>query len=193
METNTLNNQSREEELQAMNGDLHLQELRQRINAKAASLLKMRLKTEKVSRWKRIAVIALCVILLAFLVWSEVYFYGSIIFWGLNAFIVVYLIGYFVMHRIMRHFLTRMKNAGTAPQHYRAVKQFLITYKIRHWIPLVTAIVCSLLVICGSELWPFMLIWGIIMAVGQIWGDWSHNWYLDEDFCADVEELGNYE
>ena len=84
METNTLNNQSREEELQAMNGELHLQELRQRINAKSASLLKMRLKTEKVSRWKRIAVIALCVILLAFLVWVEVDSYGSIYFWGLN-------------------------------------------------------------------------------------------------------------
>ncbi len=126
-----------------MNGELHLQELRQRINAKAASLLKMRLKTEKVSRWKRIAVIAVCVILFAFLVWCEVDSYGSIYFWGLNTFIVVDLIGYFVMYRIMRRFLTRMKNAGTAPQHYRAVKRFLITYKVRNWIPLVIAIVCA--------------------------------------------------
>ena len=88
-------------EPQEMNGDLHLQELRERINAKVASLLKMRLKTEKASRWKRIAVIALCVILLAFLVWVEVDSYGSIYFWGLNTFIVVDLIGYFVMYRIM--------------------------------------------------------------------------------------------
>ena len=178
-------------EPQQMNGDLHLQELRQRINAKVASLLKMQLKTEKVSRWKRIAVIALCVILLAFLVWVEVDSYGSIYFWGLNTFIVVDLIGYFVMYRIMRHFLTRMKNAGTTSQHYRAVKQFLITYKVRHWIPLVIAIVCSLIVLYGSDLWPFMIILGIIMAVSQIWSDWSHNWYLDDDFCADVEELGD--
>lgn len=178
-------------EPQAMNEDQHLQELRQRINAKAASFLKKRFISEEGSRWKRVAVIALCVIVVALIVWCEVKTYGSIDFWGLNTFIVVYIMVYFAMNRIMRHFFTRMKTASTAPQHYRAVKQLIRTYKLLHGITLVTAIACSLLVSYGSNLWAHMLFFGVLMALGSILGDWLHNWNLDDDFCADVEELGD--
>ena len=172
-------------EPQEMNGDLHLQELRQRINAKVASLLKMQLKTEKVSRWKRIAVIAVCVILFAFLVWCEVDSYGSIYFWGLNTFIVVDLIGYFVMYRIMRHFLTRMKNAGTAPQHYRAAKQLINTHKLQQWLPLIVGYICAQFFTNGLESLASAIGVGSILTLGPILSAMMQNWNIDDEWTGE--------
>lgn len=177
-------------EPQAINDEQYFQELRQRINAKAEKLAKIKLIAEKKRRWLAITLIAICI---AILVALGVYSYVNHVFWAfiafLGAFLGVSFIVYYIMTLVMRNFFTRMKNASTAPQYYREVKRLITTHKLRQWIPLVFAIVCASFVKYGNDSWPYSFLMGSAMVIGTIWGASMRNWFLDEDFCSDVEEL----
>ena len=181
---------------QAMTNEQYLQELRQRINAKAEEMVKINYtggkKASKTVRWTLIAFVV------ALFVGIEVYFYKENNFWEINALMavcmIVCIIGFYFMTLIMRCFLSRMKNASTAPQYYRAVKRLILTHKLRYLIPLAMAWVAGDLF--SSRLSSFMsytssIPAGIACIIGTIIGASMRNWHLDEDFCYDVEELSD--
>ena len=178
------------------NNEQYLQELRQRINAKAEDMVKINYsggrKPSKTTRWIAIAV------LVALFVGVEVLFYYSENdFWKANAlmgiFLIVGFIGHDLMTLIMRHFLTSMKNASTAPKHYRAVKRLILTHKLRYLIPFAIGWLVADLVMyrSDSEMFWFSVIACIACIIGAIIGAAGRNWHLDEDFRYDVEELGD--
>lgn len=178
---------------QAMTNEQYLQELRQRINAKAEKMVKINYtggpKPSKTVRWILIAV------LVAIIVGIEVFFYKESDFWETNAwmavFVMVCFIGTYLMTLIMRHFLTSMKNASTAPQYYQAVKRLILTHQLRYLAPLVMAWGAADLVthrLDFEQLWP-RVIECTASVIGVAIGASMRNWNLDEDFRYDVEEL----
>ena len=179
-------------EPQVMNDEQHLQELRQRINAKAENLVKWQRTEVRKRRW---AVIAFWAIIIAIIIAIEVYNYVKNDFWEFNAWVVTFIFAAFIMDRIMyiimRRNLTRMKNASTAPHYYREVKRLITTHKLRQWIPLAVALSSGYFVKYGFASWSHsLLIGGISMVLGVFWGASMRNWFLDDDFCFDVEEIG---
>lgn len=190
---------------QAKNNEQHLQELRQRINAKAEELVKKPFKYGiyhgyKPKHW---ATIAFKVILAAVLVLIEVISYNGNYFWAFNSWffcsLIVGLILFYIMHLIMRHLFTKMKNASTASQHYKAVKRLMASQKLRLWLPLVLAFLCAEALIyfriidfgLMSMQNPGTIAMLLGITIGTIFGASIHNWYID-DLPDDVEELGNY-
>lgn len=177
---------------QAMNDEQHLQELRQRINAKAENLLgiKWLSRGDTKKSWISLAVLVAVIVVL------EIIFYGKADFWPINAFIGGGAISTIILSIIMRHIHTRMKNANTAPQYYRAVKQFINAHKLRLGMPLAVAIICWYLVKFKFDFSTESII--ILLVLGGAWVifrnfGWSYsNWNLDDDFCNDIKELGNY-
>ena len=177
------------------NNEHYLQELRQRINAKAEEMVKINYsggrKASKTTLWIAVAVF------IAIFVGLEVLIYNGNNFWEDNAlmgiFLIVGFIGHYLMILIMRHFLTSMKNASTAPKHYRAVKQLILTHKLRFLIPFAIAWLVADLVMyrSDSEMFWFSVIACIACIIGAIIGAAGRNWHLDEDFRYDVEELGD--
>lgn len=180
------------QETQAMNGEQHLQDLRQRINAKAENLVKLRSTERRTKRWANIAVLA---VLLAIIVALAVYSYvkndlGAFSTW-VCIFIGAALIADYILKMIMRRYLTRMKNPSTAPQYYREVKRLITTHKLRQWIPLAAALACGSFVRNRPEPWIYSLLFDSGLVLGAILGSKMRNWFLDDDFCYDVEELGD--
>ena len=180
------------QEAQAMNVEQQLQELRQRINAKAENLVKLRSTERRTKRWANIVVLA---VLLAILVALVVYSYvennlGKFSIWTC-IFIGSAFIADRILYLIMRRYLTRMKNPSTAPQYYREVKRLITTHKLRIWIPLAAALACVNFVRNSSEPWLFSLLFDSGLVLGTILGAKMRNWFLDDDFCFDVEELGD--
>ena len=176
---------------QAMNKE-HLQELRQRINAKAENLLGIKWLSQGNTKksWISLA------ILVAFIVVIEIIFYGKTDFWPINAFIGGGAVVMIILSIIMRHLHTKMKNASTVLQHYRALKQLISTHKLRLGLPLPVAIICWYLVKFGfdfrSESMIILLLLGGAWVIFRIFG-WSYsNWNLDDDFCNDIKELSDY-
>ena len=177
---------------QAMNKEQHLQELRQRINAKAENLLGIKWLSRGNTKksWISLA------ILVAIIVVLEIIFYGKTDFWPMNAFIGGGAIVVIVLSIIMRHIHTRMKNASTVLQHYRALKQLISAHKLRLGAPLAVAIVCWFLAKYGFDFKTESII--ILVLLGGAWVIFRNfgcsyvNWYLDDDFCNDVKELNNY-
>ena len=108
-------------------------------------------------------------------------------------FMIVCFIGSYLMTLIMRCFLSRMKNASTAPRYYRAVKRLILTHKLRYLIPLAMALVAG--DILTSQLsnlaYTSSIPSGIACIIGIMIAAAMRNWYLDEDFRYDVEELGD--
>ncbi len=180
------------QETQAMNGDLHLQDLRQRINAKAENLVKLRSTERRTKRWANIAVLA---VLLAILVALVVYSYIENNLWKFSTWICIFLgtalIADYVLKMIMRRYLTRMKSPSTAPQYYREVKRLITTHKLRLWIPLAAALACGSFVRNRPEPWLYSILFDSGLVLGSILGAKMRNWFLDDDFCYDVEELGD--
>ncbi len=180
------------QETQAMNGDLHLQDLRQRINAKAENLVKLRSTERRTKRWANIAVLA---VLLAILVALVVYSYIENNLWKFSTWICIFLgtalIADYVLKMIMRRYLTRMKKTSTAPQYYREVKRLITTHKLRLWIPLAAALACGSFVRNRPEPWLYSILFDSGLVLGSILGAKMRNWFLDDDFCYDVEELGD--
>lgn len=180
------------QETQAMNGDQHLQDLRQRINAKAENLVKLRSTERRTKRWANIVVLA---VLLAILVALVVYSYIENNLWKFSTWTCIFLgtalIADYVLKMIMRRYLTRMKKTSTAPQYYREVKRLITTHKLRLWIPLAAALVCVNFVRNRPEPWLFSLLFDSGLVLGTILGAKMRNWFLDDDFCYDVEELGD--
>ena len=180
------------QETQAMNGDQHLQDLRQRINAKAENLVKYRCTERRTKRWAGIAIMT---VLLAIIVALAVYSYvkndlEAFITW-VCIFIGAALIADYILKMIMRRYLTRMQNPSTAPQYYREVKRLITTHKLRLWIPLATALACGSFVRNRPEPWLYSILFDSGLVLGAILGAKMRNWFLDDDFCYDVEELGN--
>ena len=185
---------------QAMNEDQHLQELRQRINAKAENLGKVLSRRPLQQKGKRkwisiVAIVVILVVFLAALVRVQVDRYGTDDFWKYNmwlgVFIGVFVLVYYIMSMIMRHFLTKMKNATTAPQQYREVKRLITTYQLRSWIPIAAAFVCG---VVFKYVTDYEIDWvSIIFVIFLILGAMMSVWYFDEDFYYDVKELGKYE
>ena len=180
------------EKTQSMNSEQVFRELRERINAKAENLVKMRITTPGKSRWIAFAFLAVCV---AIIIAIEVQSYNSDNFWEFNVWFAVFFGAAIIADRvicvIMRRYLARMKNAVTpVPQYYRAVQRLVITHKLRHWIPLVAGIVCCSFVWYGVDTWSHKLLIDCPLIIGTIWGASMRNWNLG-DFCYDVEELGD--
>ena len=180
------------QETQAMNGEQHLQDLRQRINAKAENLVKLRSTERRTKRWANIAVLA---VLLAILVALVVYSYIENNLWKFSTwtciFLATALIADYILKMIMRRYLTRMKSPSTAPQYYREVKRLITTHKLRLWIPLAAALACGSFVRNRPEPWLYSLLFDSGLVLGSILGSKMRNWFLDDDFCYDVEELGD--
>jgi hypothetical protein len=180
------------QETQAVNGEQHLQDLRQRINAKAENLVKYRCTERRTKRWAGIAIMT---VLLAIIVALAVYSYvkndlGAFSTW-VCIFIGAALIADYILKMIMRRYLTRMKNPSTAPQYYREVKRLITTHKLRQWIPLAAALICGGFVRYGSGTWIDTCLASGGLVLGSILGAKMRNWFLDDDFCYDVEELGD--
>lgn len=180
------------QETQAMNGEQQLQELQQRINAKAENLVKLRSTERRTKRWAGIAIMT---VLLAIIVALVVYSYvennlGKFSIWA-SIFIGAALIADRILYLVMRRYLTRMKNPSTAPQYYREVKRLITTHKLRIWIPLAAALACVNFVRNRPEPWLFSLLVDSGLVLGSILGAKMRNWFLDDDFCFDVEELGD--
>ncbi|MBR5672928.1 MAG: hypothetical protein IKW97_00860 [Muribaculaceae bacterium] len=177
------------------NNEQYLLELRQRINAKAEEMVKINYSggTKPSKTVRRIAI----AVLVALFVWIEVFLYNKNDFWETNAlmgvFIIVSFIGHYLMTLIMRHFLTSMKNASTAPQHYRAVKRLILTHKLRYLISLALGWAAGGVVAyrLGSAYYWSSIPAATACFIGTIIGAAMRNWYLDEDFRYDVEELGD--
>jgi len=180
------------QETQAMNGEQHLQDLRQRINAKAENLVKLRSTERRTKRWANIVVLA---VLLAILVALVVYSYIENNLWKFSTwaciFLATALIADYILKMIMRRYLTRMKKTSTAPQYYREVKRLITTHKLRLWIPLAAALACGSFVRNRPEPWLYSLLFDSGLVLGSILGAKMRNWFLDDDFCYDVEELGD--
>lgn len=178
-------------EHQVMNDEQYLQELRQRINAKAENLVKYNNTEVRKRRW---AVIAFWAVIIAIIIAIEVYSYVKNDHWEFNVWVVTFIGAAFIMDRIMyfimRRHLTRMKNTGTPPHYYREVKRLITTHKLRQWIPLAVALICGYLVRYESESWSHSLLICSSMVLGVILGASMRNWFLDDDFRFDVEELG---
>lgn len=182
---------------QVMTNEQYMLELRQRINAKAEEMVKINYsggpKPSKTVRW-----IATAVLVALFIGLEVLFFYQENKFWEANAlmgvFMIVSFIGAYLMTLIKRSFLTRMKNASTAPEYYRAVKRLIQTFKLRHLIPLVLAWVAVGIVTHRFSNFVFYtssIAAGIAIVIGTIIGASMRNWNLDEDFRYDVEELGD--
>ena len=175
-----------------LNKEQSLDDLRQRINAKAENLLgiKWLARGNTKKSWISLAVLVAIIVVL------EIVFYGTADFWPGNAFIGGGAIVIILLSIIMRHIHTRMKNASTVLQHYRALKQLINTHKLRLGAPLAVAIICWFLVKYGFDFKTESII--ILLLLGGAWVifrnlGWSYsNWYLDDDFCNDVKELSNY-
>ena len=180
------------QETQAMNGEQHLQDLRQRINAKAENLVKLRSTERRTKRWANIVVLA---VLLAILVALVVYSYieNNLVKFSTWAciFFATALIADYILKMIMRRYLTRMKKTSTAPQYYREVKRLITTHKLRLWIPLAAALACGSFVRNRPEPWLYSILFDSGLVLGSILGSKMRNWFLDDDFCYDVEELGD--
>ena len=52
------------------------------------------------------------------------------------------------------------------------------------------AVLCACFVWYGPDSWPYALFMNSSLIIGAIWGAWMRNWFLDDDFCFDVDELG---
>ena len=177
---------------QAMNKEQHMQELRQRINAKAENLLGIKWLSQGNTKksWIYLAV------LVAFIIVIEIFFYCKTDFWPINAFIGGGAVVMIILSIIMRHLHTRMKNASTVLQHYRALKQLISTHKLRLAAPLAVALVCWYLVKFGfdfsTESIIILILLGGAWVIFRIFGCSYRNWYLDDDFRNDVKELSDY-
>lgn len=179
-------------EPQVMTDEQHLQELRQRINAKAENMVKWRMTEVRKQRW---AVITILAVLIAIIIAIEIYSYLKNEMWEFNGWVVTFIAASLITDRIMsvimRRYLTRMKNTSTAPLYYREVKRLITTHKLRQWIPFAVALICSFFVKYGAASWSFSLVICSSLVIGTILGASMRNWFLDGEFCFDVEELGD--
>ena len=183
-----------------MNNEQHLQELQQRINAKAEHLVnyrKMLFKgtLQQVSAKRRWIAIA---VLIALVVGLEVLCFTRNLFWEFNVwfggFMILFFILYFLFTMVMRYFFTRMKNASTVAQYYRAVKQLIFTHKLRTFVPALLPLFCMDLVRYYGGFYSHSSLERLVICfactVGVIWGSSMRNWGFDDEFCNDVKELG---
>ena len=115
-------------------------------------------------------------------------------FWGFNIWLCAFVGAALVVERIitmiMRHYLSRMKDAATtALQHYQTLMRLIRAHKLRCWLPTAAGVICSLLVKLESDSWPLLIIMSSPIVLGALLGSLMRNWYLDDDFCYDVDQL----
>lgn len=179
-------------EPQSLNDEQHLRELQQRINAKAQNLIKWQRTEGRINRW---VVIACCIVAIVIIVAILVDFYDNhFSVSGFSAYLGIFigtaLIVYFILKRIMRCYLTRMKNSSSALQYYLAVKRLITTHKLSLWLPLAVAaaVLCSPFKF-GNISWGEAFLSNISIVLGTILGSWMSHWFLDDEFRWDIEEL----
>lgn len=185
-------------EPQAMSDEQKLRELKQRIIAKSENLTKYLQKKEGKLQWLGTAFL---VVLFALIVAYVVYDYITNDLEPLGAwiggFVASSLIAYYIMHKVMQHFLSRMKKANTTSQFYQEVKRLITTHKLRCWLPDAFGFICGYFAVIGltstntNSTW-LLFITNIVCILCAIFGSMKHNWYLDDDFRNDVEELEEY-
>ena len=185
-------------EPQAMSDEQKLRELKQRIIAKSENLTKYLQKKEGKLQWLGTAFL---VVLFALIVAYVVYDYITNDLEPLGAwiggFVASSLIAYYIMHKVMQHFLSRMKKANTTSQFYQEVKRLITTQKLRCWLPDAFGFICGYFAVIGltstntNSTW-LLFITNIVCILCAIFGSMKHNWYLDDDFRNDVEELEEY-
>lgn len=172
---------------QAVNDAQHLQELRQRINKKAEDLIGLG-KSRKQHWFWLIAAILLVVVV-------EVinYYFWTDDFWVFNAWLGGFMITYAIMYIIMLYFLSKMKKASSAPQHYHAAKRLIKTHQLNFFFSLAVAFYFKDLVKNHGADWGaglfascFLIVFALIIFSAKPY------WNLDKDFYDDVEELGEY-
>ena len=177
---------------QPLTDEQRFQELQQRINEKAESLIKWGTTEGRKRRW---IIITIWTVLIAIIVAVEVYSYVQNEFLDLNISVGVFIATFFIADRIMvmimRHYLTRMKSSTTALQHFRPLKWLITTHKLRQVIPLTVAVTCGYILRYGTGHWPIEYLSGYAMVIGVFLGSLMRNWFLDDDFCFDVEELAD--
>lgn len=185
-------------EPQAISDEQKLRELKQRIIAKSENLTKYLQKKEGKLQWLGTAfLVVLFALIVAYVVYD--YFTNDLGPFGawIGGFVAGCLIAYYIMHKVMRHFLSRMKNANTTSQFYQEVKRLITTQKLRCWIPYAFGFICGYFAIIelastnSNSKWE-LIIMNIFWILCAIWGSIKHNWYLDDDFRYDVEELGEH-
>ena len=187
-------------EPQAMSDEQKLRDLQQRIIAKSENLIK-HLQTEGGEGKHQWLGIAFLVVVVALIVAYIVYDYftndlGPFDVW-IGGCVASFLIVCYIMDKVMRHFLSRMKNANTTSQFYQDVKRLITTQKLRCWIPFAFGLICGYIAVIGftpsnSKSTFLLIIKTIVWFLFWIWGSMKYNWYLDDDFLNDVEELGEY-
>lgn len=183
----------KDETSQVMGSEQHYQELRQRINDGAASLVKMGFSAG-INRSGIAITLAVVFVAIIVIVAVEVYSYMKNDFWGFNIWLCAFVGAALVVERIitmiMRHYLSRMKDAATtALQHYQALMRLIRAHKLRCWFPFAAGVICSLLVKHESDSWTLLIIISSSIVLGVNLGSMMRKWYLDDDFCSDVDEL----
>ena len=172
---------------QALNDAQYLQELRQRINIKAENLIWLGESSKRHWLW------LLATILLVVVVEVINYYFWPDDFWVFNAWLGGFLIAYAIMYIIKRYFLSKMKKANTAPQHYLATKRFIKTYQLEFLFSIAVAFYCKDLVKNHGADWGAGLFASCFIIVLALFISWAKpNLYLDKDFVDDVEELVEY-
>lgn len=185
-------------EPQAMSDEQKLRELKQRIIAKSENLTKYQQTKEGKHQWLGTAFL---VVLFALIVAYVVYDYITNDLEPLGAWIgglvAGFLIVCYIMDKVMRHFLSRMKNANTTSQFYQEVKRLITTQKLQCWIPYAVGFICGYFAMIGlastnsNSTWELIII-NILWILCTIVGAAMRSWYLDDDFRYDVEELGEH-
>ena len=186
-------------EPQAMSDEQKLRDLQQRIIAKSEILIKFLGTERRKHQWLGntflVVIVALTVAIL-------VYDYITNDLGPFDAWIggiwAGFLIAYYIIDKVRRHFLSRMKKASTTSQFYQDVKRLITTQKLRCWIPFAFGFICGdIAALIGltptnsKSTWQ-LIIMTIVWFLFWIWGSMKYNWYLDDDFLNDVEELGEY-
>lgn len=187
-------------EPQAMSDEQKLRDLQQRIIAKSENLIK-HLQTEGGEGKHQWLGIAFLVFVVALIVAYIVYDYftndlGPFDVW-IGGCVAGCLIAYYIMNKVMRHFLSRMKNANRTSQFYQDVKRLITTHKLRCWIPYAVGFICGYFAMIelastnSNSTWPLIII-NILWILCTIVGAAMRSWYLDDDFRYGVEELGEH-
>lgn len=170
-----------------LNKEQSLDELRQRINTRGEKIMKQWKYSDKKSWFFLIAIIALLLIFDALN-----YHCGWIdIDWRvLPAVILVAIVASLVIYNVMKHFLTKMKNANGPAQHLQAAKRFIKTMK---WgMILISVFAASLIWLFSEGIYAMIFAFCCIFLFESIWVWFMPNMFIDKDFYKDVEELEEY-
>lgn len=172
-----------------LNKEQSQDELRQRINTRGEKIMKQWKYSDKKSWFFLIAIIALLLIFDALN-----YHYGWIdIDWRvLPAVILVAIVASLVIYNVMKHFLTKMKNANGPAQHLQAAKRFIKTMKWGMIFSSVFGASLFWLFVDGEGIYAMIFAFCCMILFESILVWFMPNVLIDKDFNNDVEDLEEY-